>query len=237
MRIAILDDVKADRDLLGAFLKNYLDENHIDAEIILFTDSKNFFAECTTFDMVFLDIFMNGENGMDIAVELRESNYHGNIIFVTSSKDFAIDGYKVQACGYIVKPYDYDQLKKAMDTCQKDWNKEKDYIKVKEGRVMVKIRLKDILYSDYYNHYIQIHTKQHLYRTYLSFADFSKQLSPYPNFLSCYRNVIVNLEYVSSMEPKDFVMKDSCRIPIAKAKRQEVRQAYADYLFTQLSEK
>lgn len=237
MQIAIVDDNAKDCELLKEYIEQYFKDKGLEVGVEYFINSESFLAKSNQFSLLFLDIYMGEENGMDTAKQLRQLNYEGEIMFVTSSKDFAIEGYQVKAAGYLVKPFTYDTFVEMMDLCGPNCHNKKDYIEIKEGRIMVKIRLCDILYSDYFNHYIQIHTKRHLYRTYLSFPEFSKMMAPYANFLTCYRNLIVNLDYVKALETKDFVLQDDTHIPITKAKRQEVRQAYADYLFEKLSEK
>lgn len=236
MQIAILDDTLTDRKSLCTMIKQYFEERSLPVVISEYAQGEELLLDGKEkgFDLIFLDIVMDGKNGMQIAHEMREQGYKGYIIFITSSKEFAIEGYQVQALNYLVKPTTYEAVEQALSVCEQELRNMQEYIEVKEGRLMVKILLKDIQYTDYYNHYIQIHTKHHVYRTYLSFADFSKLLAGHMQFVSCYRNMIVNMDYVNTMDHQDFILHDGCHIPIAKAKRQEVRQQYADYLFEKL---
>lgn len=236
MQIAILDDTLTDRESLYGMVKRYFEERSISASISAYAGGDQLLSSVNhkEFDLIFLDIMMEGKNGMQIAHELRAQGFKGYLIFITSSTEFAIEGYQVQALNYLIKPTTYEAVENALKVCEQDLRSMQEYIEVKEGRLMVKILLKDIQYTDYYNHYIQIHTKHHVYRTYLSFADFSKLLEGHMQFVSCYRNMIVNLDYVDTMDHQDFILQDGCHIPIAKAKRQEVRQQYADYLFEKL---
>ena len=100
---------------------------------------------------------------------------------------------------------------------------------------MVKILIRDILYADYDNHYIQIHNKENIIKTYLSFQDFSPLLLKYPQFLNCYRNCIINMDSVDSLHDHDFVLTNGERLPITREKRLEIRQLYADYAFQKLN--
>lgn len=101
---------------------------------------------------------------------------------------------------------------------------------------MSRILIRDIMYTDYYNHYIQIHTPGRMIKTYMSFAEFSPLLLKYKQFLSPYRNCMINMDYVQQMDDHDFLMKDQVQIPINRARKSEIRQAYADYSFKRLSE-
>ena len=56
-------------------------------------------------------------------------------------------------------------------------------------------------------------------------------LSSYPNFLWCYRNCMVNMDFIASYIDRDFILKNGETIPIAAARRREILQTYADYIF------
>lgn len=73
------------------------------------------------------------------------------------------------------------------------------------------------MYTDYYNHYIQIHTPNRMIKTYMSFAEFSPLLLKYKQFISPYRNCMINMDYVQQMDDHDFLMKDQVQIPINRA--------------------
>ena len=134
-----------------------------------------------------------------------------------------------------MKPYRYADLADALDRFEQIADKFARYIEIKEGRYYTRILLSDILYTDYSNHYIQIHTADCVIRSYMSFDAFFPMLSPYSNFLWCYRNCMVNLDHIESFGQKEFLLKNGERIPIASARRQEVLQKYADYVFDHYS--
>lgn len=236
MHIAILDDVAEDRETVREHVQKFMKENSLPVQIKEYQTGEDFLNEFPNqkFDVLFLDIFMGARNGMEIAKQIREKDGDCILIFTTTSPDFAIEGYQVKASNYLLKPLSYDKVEKALSSLSLEQRVAKSYIEIKEGRVMVKVPLRSIQFTDYYNHYIQIHTAKHLYRTYLSFADFEKMLEGYPQFISCYRNIMVNLDYVDSVDSKDFILKDGCHIPIAKPRRQEIRQLFADYLFKKI---
>ena len=184
---------------------------------------------------IFLDIYMPGLSGIETASEIRKLDANCLLVFSTTSSDFAVKSFRVRAFDYLVKPYKYEQLAEIMTLAEKALNKSSRYIEVKESREMVKILIRDILYADYDNHYIQIHTKENIIKTYLSFQDFSPLLLKYPQFLNCYRNCIINMDSVDSLHDNDFVLTNGERLPITRAKRLEIRQLYADYAFQKLN--
>ena len=236
MQIAIVDDLKSERDLLSSYLVRYCNENSISLNLVKFTCGEEILAAKTTsFDIIFLDIYMPGLSGIETASEIRKLDANCLLVFSTTSSDFAVKSFRVRAFDYLVKPYKYEQLAEIMTLAEKALNKSSRYIEVKESREMVKILIRDILYADYDNHYIQIHTKENIIKTYLSFQDFSPLLLKYPQFLNCYRNCIINMDSVDSLHDNDFVLTNGERLPITREKRLEIRQLYADYAFQKLN--
>lgn len=107
------------------------------------------------------------------------------------------------------------------------------YIEVKEGWSMVRIPLRDIIYTDYYNHYIHIHTPQRGVKTH----------RPLPSFPPCCCASAVFVAATATASSTwtpcaagagDFVMENGERVPIARAQRAALRQQYADYAFDKL---
>ncbi|MHC1715326.1 MAG: LytR/AlgR family response regulator transcription factor [Acidaminococcaceae bacterium] len=236
MQIAIVDDLKSERDLLSNYLVRYCKENSISLNLVNFACGEEILAAKTTsFDIIFLDIYMPGLSGLETASEIRKLDANCLLVFSTTSSDFAVKSFRVRAFDYLVKPYKYEQLAEIMTLAEKALNKSSRYIEVKESREMVKILIRDILYADYDNHYIQIHTKENIIKTYLSFQDFSPLLLKYPQFLNCYRNCIINMDSVDSLHDNDFVLTNGERLPITREKRLEIRQLYADYAFQKLN--
>ena len=233
MTIALIDDSANDMDTLFSYICRYCQEHRIHAHIEKFTSELVFLrsARQTTYDLVFLDIYMQQTSGIQIAVKLRETQPKCQIIFTTASRDHAVNAFRLQALDYLVKPFTYEMLADAVSRFEQVASKFAHYIEVKEGRHYTRVLISDIIYTDYHNHYIQIHTPSCMIRSYLSFDDFSPMLEPYPQFLWCYRNCMVNMDYIESFDDKDFILNNGERLPIAKARKQDIIQAYADYIF------
>ena len=92
MKIAICDDNSLDRELICDLLRVYFSEKPFTLEIAHFENGINLLH-----DIIFLDIYMDSLLGIDVAKQLRDRDYRGEIVFVTASSDYAVDGYEVQA--------------------------------------------------------------------------------------------------------------------------------------------
>lgn len=239
MNIAVVEDEIIDCQKLVSGIKRYCFENNIFARIVPMRSGEEFLNSFTSgaFDIVFLDIYLKEASGMDVAYKIREKDKDCLLIFATSSIDFAVEGYRVRASGYLVKPYEYDKLKEILKLCDITLLKRARFIEIKESRRMIKVLLSDIVYIDYYNHYVQIHNKDCMHKSYIPFNDIAQRLEDCPQFLRCYRNCMLNMDEVLSIENKSFLMSNGEQLPIARAQHNELCQKYADYAFAKLAKK
>ena len=123
IKAAIVDDLAAERQQLCSLLKQYeataLKEASLDVadskiaaqqppllHVSEFDSGSALLREYTpgTFDVIFMDIFMNDETGVDCALQLRQIDPHVNLVFLTTSAEFGVKSYDVRAADYIVKP-------------------------------------------------------------------------------------------------------------------------------------
>lgn len=239
MNIAVIDDSIDEARQLAGFIDTYFTDARICQQTVIFNTASEFLQSWHTdlFDLAFIDIFLKGEPaGIRIAESIHKEDSRCAIVFITSSLDFALKGFEVRALDYMVKPLRYGRFRQAMDYFRSlPRHKSSHYIEVKESRIMVKLPIDQILYTDYNNHYIQIHLPDKLVRTYMKFHEFSGLLLCYPQFLVCYRNCIINLDRVYSLEKTEFVLTTGEHIPITRNLRPQIHQQYADYQFSKLN--
>ena len=98
MRIAVIDDLKSDRQLLISRLNKLLSDNSINGEIYEFEKGIDFInaSKQTAFEVAFMDIYIDKENGIEISKLLREFDKECILIFTTTSSDHALEGFKVR---------------------------------------------------------------------------------------------------------------------------------------------
>lgn len=239
MNIAVIDDSIDEARLLAGYITKYYSDIHTCQQTTIFNTSADFLNcwQKGSFDLIFIDIFLHSEtSGIRIAEKIRKDDNACTIIFTTSSTDFALKGYEVRALDYMVKPIRYEKLCHTMEYFGAVTHKRQShYIEVKESRIMVKLPIDDILYTDYSNHYIQIHLPDKTVRTYMRFEVFSGMLLSYSQFICCYRNCIINLDKVSSMEKTEFILSTGEHLPITRNLRPQIHQKFADYQFQKLN--
>ena len=117
MLIAIVDDIAEERILLRTRLENILNQKNVEFHCYEYENGEAFLKASKEHDftVLFLDIYMNGANGIEIAREFRNTNKDCLLIFTTTSLDHALEGFKVRAMHYLVKPYTEEELASLID--------------------------------------------------------------------------------------------------------------------------
>lgn len=233
MRIAIVDDIVSERETLKTRLEVQLVRLSLAARIFGFASGTDFLSAAgkERFDLVFLDIYMGNENGVDTAQALRRMDKDCLLVFITASTDHALDGFRVRAFHYLVKPYTDADLTSLFDEIVKLLPSQDRYIEVNTTGGAVRLRFQEILYAEHYQHQI------HIYRTdgqetvtRQTFREFGLRLTD-KRFFLCSRGVLVNLEYAEDFDGTDFILKNGKRVPVSRDLAKSARLAFGDYLF------
>lgn len=116
--IAVCDDNQEEAHLIGRMTQEIMAQREIEAQVDLFFDPESLLDKLQQtqiqYDLFLLDILMEERNGIQLAQALRQRGYRGKLIYITVSRDYAIDGYKVKADDYLLKPVEKDMLDQAI---------------------------------------------------------------------------------------------------------------------------
>lgn len=234
MRIAIVDDIVSERKELHNRLSVMLCRTSLDTEILEFANGEDFLssAEKERFELVFLDIYMNGANGVQVAEKLRTFDQKCIIVFTTSSTDHALEGFKVRALHYLVKPYSNEELENLIKEIIARLPVPDRYLDVNIVGGSVRLRFNEIVYASHFKHQIHIHTADGKTTvTRQTFRDFVSGLKDDDRFFICSRGVIINLGYVDDFDGTAFKLKNGDTISVSRDNTRAARLAFGDYLF------
>ena len=239
MRIAICDDEELHRTLLIALIKQYMasHENHnisYDAfscaeELFMAAESQN------GFDVYILDIMMPDVNGIDIGVKLRQNGDDGIIIYLTSSREYAIDSYDAKAFMYLLKPIMPKKLFSVLEeayTAVSDKAENSIIVKTKENSV--RLSFDNILYVELCKRIIVYHltngdTVESIYLR-VPFTEAIKPLLADDRFVPCGRSAIVNLRHITLIGNDDITFKDTYKAYFSKKVCSEIRSLWAEFM-------
>ncbi|MGN0707901.1 MAG: LytR/AlgR family response regulator transcription factor [Faecalibacterium sp.] len=229
MRLAICEDNKLQRELLKHFLSCYFSEKEGSFEIAMYDCGTNFLYDIEdgkSFQVVFLDIYMGDSMGNEIAHKLRGMGYQGEIVFLTSSPDFAIESYEVEARGYLLKPLDYNKLKRVMDRITQSVPS-KAY-QILQRTTVTMLAYSEILYIESINSKCFLHTKSgETYTIYKTLNTIETELGD-QRFLRCHQSFLVNMDHIRQMG-KHCVLSNGELVPIRQRGVKSVREMYLNY--------
>ncbi len=234
MRIAIVDDIAEERKLLRERVEKQLARRAVSAGIFEYESCEDFLADAEKdrFTVVFLDIYMSGITGMEAAVRLRTFDTNCLLIFTTTSTDHAVEGFRVRAMHYLVKPYLEEEINTLIGEILQRIPKPDLYMTIKVSGSDVRLRFREIVCAEHCSHRIHITTasKKKLV-TRMSFGEFTTPLKEDERFFLCSRGVIVNMEHAADFDGSAFIMDDGNSVFVSKDLLKSARQSFMDYLF------
>lgn len=238
MRIAICDDLVEQLNTIEAALIAYFKLHPKFVKIEAFQHAFDFLDAQTKkpFDLVLLDICMPGLLGTEVAKEIRSNKHHTAIIFVTTSQEFAVEAFALNAVHYVIKPFNEIQfnaaLERAMASIQDKLN-QMIQLKCPKG-IYQMVDIDQICYIESRAHRQQVclfdgttietvQTLMELYQT-LELLSFGQYIQPYKGY-------IVNQQAISKIEPQQLVLKNHQVIPIPRRTFNTLKKSYFEYMF------
>lgn len=223
-KIAICDDSKLDRQLLKVVIQTYFENNEEEFKIFEYELGDNLLDDIEV-ELLFLDIIMNGTNGMKIARKLRDIQFTP-IIFLTAHADYAVESYEVYAAGYLLKPYDTNKLTLLLDEVLQRSVQKRIAVKVKKQHRYLEIN--DIMYAESDKHVLNIHLKDsRVIQTTEKLSELKKTINS-KRFIRCHQSYLVNMDYIKDAKT-DFILSNDIRIPIRVRGRKEIIERYHKY--------
>ena len=226
--IAIVDDEKIIREQMKKLIENKMQECVIDT----YSLGEELLQADKCYDIAFLDIQMEGMNGIETARVLRKKADDMVLIFVTGVKEYVFDAFDEVAFHYLIKPIDEQKFISVFERAVLEAGKKKQQA---NGQLFVKTRYrnvtleqKDILYIESRGKKVEIHTKTDIVDAYAGIGDLEKQLQG--NFYRCHRGYLVNLAYITEYNNDRINLNNGEIIILAKEKYAEFVKVYMRYL-------
>lgn len=180
-----------------------------------------------TVDLVFLDINMPEISGISFA---KSINKNIKIIFTTAYRDYALEGFNLQAVDYLLKPISFTRLLQAVNRYfevtthseQKEINHidTSDFIFVRSDRKMIKVDFDTIIYIESFSDYIKIHTENAVIVTRETISAIEAKL-PKHRFLRIHRSYIICISKIQSFT-NEIITVNRLALPISRSYKKDV---------------
>lgn len=228
--IAICDDLAQEREKICLLLKEAFAASGMAAEFQEYGSGGALLSawEKSELDvhLIFLDIYMNEPDGVETARLLRSRGCRSAIVFLTTSPDFAMEGYEVEAAGYLLKPPEQERLQRLLERVLRQENLMP--LVLRQGKSVFSIVPSEIIYIESSRNLLTVHTVRDTVPYYGRMAELAGRL-PQKQFLRCHQSYLVNMDRIYSAED-DFRMENGDLVPIRVRERKAIREAYFRYL-------
>ena len=231
-RLAVCEDEPAAREYVGALCGEILPEWGAAHTVTLFASTGELSArldrEPEAFDLLLLDIQMEGMTGMELAHVLRERGNQVSILFLTGCADYALEGYGVHPVHFLLKPVEREALAGAL---RLDWERShrSRAVVLRSGGRTVSLPTADIRYIESINRSAVVHLTEGERSFPLTMSQMER-LTPADAFARCHNSFLVNLAHVAEAGRAGVRLRDGEQLPVGRRYYQSFQTAFIRYL-------
>lgn len=237
MRIAICDDFAVYREQISYIVKEYFSQKNQIATITTYENGKALIYDAQTiggYDIYILDILMPDISGIELGIELRRLDLNGQIIYLTSSEDHALDAFKTKAFNYILKPIDSQELFSTLDEVTSlllSQAQKSLIVKTREGDV--RLAFNNLLYANMNKRMVAYHLldgktiESSTIRT--TFSEAVQELLQDSRFVLSGASTMVNLHYIIMVEKESILFQNGFQLYIGVRACRQLRPIWAEF--------
>lgn len=181
------------------------------------------------YDIALLDICMPGILGIDVAGEMLAKNPNMGIIFLTTSDEYAVEAFAMNATHYLLKPFTQEQFDAALDRAVKKIENQ-DFVSLTCVDGIYRVRISEIVCIESQNHYLLLKLSSgEVLRLRRKLSQMFEEIQRFPEFIRIGASYIVNFAFVRKISCGNMEMQDGTRIPVPRRSSEEVQKAYMDF--------
>lgn len=231
--VAICDEMEKHRKYLEVLIREYFQTLAYDIHIINCASGEQlinyYIYEKAGIDIIFIDVYLGKDNGIEVAKKVREFDGLVKIIFATTSKEHALESFCVFPFSYLIKPVNKHMIFKVLDQAILVIDKERQKsIVIKLDNEIHTIFYKDIKHIESFGKKINIYTPKGV----ISFNSKLDEVEAKINdkrFLRCHKSFLVNMDYILSVEEYSFILQDNSEVPIKQREFSNMKKIYYSY--------
>lgn len=230
-RLAVCEDESCQLEELCSLCGDILKQMGIPHEIAAFASADELSAALKSgvqFNLLCLDILMDGQTGMELASELRSWDDDTSIIFITCSTEHLLDGYSVRPIQYLLKPVQHEALAKAVRTDLRLHYQPRTINLTIKGKTHV-LSLADIRYIESRNHGCAFFMEKEELFLQLNLTEIEKLL-PASRFARCHNSFLINLMQIKSVNSREVQLQTGHCLPIGRRYAKEFQSKFVRYL-------
>lgn len=230
IHIAICDDEPHMSDALREMAAEFFRGKNRDIMISQFTSGEQLLRSQTNIDILFLDIQMEGVNGMETARRLRRRKFQGFLIFTTVLKEMVFESFEVQAFDYLVKPIGEKQFAKTMERLLASMlDAGGTSLLIQRGYESIIIPSGDIVFCEVIDRKVYVHlVSSEIIDFYDRIDHLETKLDD--SFFRCHRSFLIHLKYLKSYKNGTAYMENGKQIPVSRLRSKEFSSVILRYM-------
>lgn len=231
LRIAICDDETIDLTHIEQMTREILREEGVSADIFCYDSASALLKAIragAAFHIFLLDVMMEDMNGMELAATLRTENKKSAIVFISSNREMALQGYEVAAARYLAKPLERNRLREGLLHCCAIFEKDRTLI-LPTADGQSRIDPSAIVYVEAWERGVRLNLVVEKVAVKIPISQIVAML-PEGQFAYCHRTLLVNLNYVHRVHYCELELKSGERLPVSKYRFAEFKSAFLQHL-------
>lgn len=233
-QIAVCDDDRADRGSIAQLTRQIMDEAGVPCAVEAYGAGGPLLKEILSgrpFDLLLLDVRMAGLDGMSLASQLMGAPVRPDVVFISTDRDMALQGYRVDARRFLAKPVEPGQLREALLHCYREAGERaqrRDDLLLPTAAGEVRVAVRDIRYAESWGRAARISTPSGLLETRLRLGELAARLPE--QFIYCHRTILVNLDYVRRLGQGELELRGGGTLPVSRYRAAEVQRLLLEQL-------
>lgn len=231
LNIAIVDDSKITCQFLNDVCYMYYEQKNKDISIDIFYNGSLLLQSKKQYDIIFLDIELGIDNGIDIAQRLRKKDKQVFIVVISGYEKYKTRAYSIHCFDFLDKPISKENIIHVLNEIDEyktvDVKRESIVLKTLQGRK--KIYIDAIRYCEYKERKVFIYTLSQTYDLYMPLKELLCELKD-KGFGMCHRSFIVNFDKINLVDSHEITLENQIKIPLSKTKRKEFVKQFTNYL-------
>lgn len=231
LNIAVCEDDRADRERLCGMIA----ASAVPAGTAAFESGEAFLSayQPELFDLIFMDIYLSGLDGVEAVRRVRELEKDVPVAFTTTSKDHALDGYRLEVARYIEKPVSQRAVDDMLALALSKKAERTGAVIVLGQKTPLRLPIPQLRYAEQKGHYLMLHlTGGRVMQKKGKLDDLAPQLGDYP-FFRCHKSYLANLSFVTGIDRERmmFQMRGGGNVYIRREDFWKARSAWEDWLY------
>lgn len=229
-KAAICDDEAAITDIIETYIHAY---TPLTSSVEKYTSGEALAAAKKNYDLIFLDIDMEGIDGIETARRIRTYDKQVKIVYVTSYRDYAAPAFSVHAFAYLLKPVKAEDIhkiiKEACDYAAAQIQPVRLTFDTTKGEIAEDVQ--NIYYFEYENRHVKMVSKSATFYIRSKITDMYEKMQDY-GFYMPHKSFIINFLHVRSIIGTDIHMTNNDIVILSQKRASQFRKAFAAYIET-----